>query len=351
MLQNHSYLVKLYLLWLIFLNKQIGATMENNGYLTPQELAMILGKSNQAVYASLKNKNIVSIEISKRKRLIPPSSIKTLLEMRHFKYHKKIFSVHDLKGGVGKTTIALSFSVRASHYGFKVLMIDIDLQSNLTHYCNIDPTNLPVWINILRKDTKIEDCIINVSEYLDLIPSNLNNSRLEIELAGNSSINIKDNIKDTLEPIINKYDLIVIDCPPSLCKTTTMATCASDLTIIPINPDQFSIDGMHMTIDEISRIKKAYKLPLKYKILWNKYDARKKLAPFFIQQLAKDEEKYSNTLPVVIRIDSAFETSQSMRKSIFEAQRRSNAQEDIDALVRELLNIESVQTNNTEALL
>lgn len=325
--------------------------MKNKGYLTPQELAKTLKKSNQAVYTFLKTKNIASIEISKRKKLIPPSSIKTIFEMRHFKYSKKIFSIHDLKGGVGKTTIALSFSVRASHYGFKVLMIDMDLQSNLTRYCDVDSTNLPVWINILRKDAKVEDCVINIDEYLDLIPSNLNNSRLELELAGNSSINIKDNIKDTIEPIINKYDIIVIDCPPSLCKTTTMATCASDLTIIPINPEQFSIDGMHMTIDEISRIKSAYKLPLKYKILWNKYDGRKKLAPFFIQQLVKDEEKYSNALPVVIRIDSSFEISQSMRKSIFEAQRRSNAQEDIDALVKELLDIESVQTNNNGASL
>lgn len=320
--------------------------MTIKGYLTPQELAGLLEKSNQAIYAFLKNKNIPSIEVSKRKRIIPPSSIKSVMEMRNFKYSKKIFSIHDLKGGVGKTTIALSFSARASHYGFKILMIDMDLQSNLTRYCDIDSTNLPVWINILRKEACIEKSTINIDEYLDLIPSNLNNSRLEIELASNSSINIKDCIRDTLEPITHKYDIVVIDCPPSLCKTTTMATCASDLTIIPINPDQFAIDGMHMTIDEINRIKNAYKLPLKYKILWNKYDGRKKLAPFFIQQLAKDEEKFSNALPVVIRIDSAFEASQSMRKNIFEIPRRSNAQEDIDALVKELLNIESIQTNN-----
>ena len=322
--------------------------MTSKGYLTPQELAKVLGKSNQAIYSFLKSKNIPSVEVSKRKRIIPPSSIKTILEMRNFKYQKKIFSIHDLKGGVGKTTIALSFSSRASHYGFKVLMIDMDLQSNLTCYCNVDSTNLPVWINILRKEARIEESSIHIDEHLDLIPSNLNNSRLEIELASNSSINIKDCIKDTLEPIINKYDIVVIDCPPSLCKTTTMATCASDFTIIPINPDQFSIDGMHMTIDEINRIKNAYKLPLKYKILWNKYDGRKKLAPFFIQQLARDEEKFSNALPIVIRVDSAFETSQSLRKSIFETQRRSYAQEDVDALTKELLNIESIQTNNIE---
>jgi len=126
--------------------------MTTKGYLTPRELASLLGKSNQAVYAFLKNKNIPSVEVSKRKRILPPLSIKTVLEMRSFKYAKKIFSIHDLKGGVGKTTIALSFSARASHYGFKTLMIDMDLQSNLTRYCNIDSTNLPVWINILRKE-------------------------------------------------------------------------------------------------------------------------------------------------------------------------------------------------------
>ena len=135
--------------------------MTSKGYLTPQELAKVLGKSNQAIYSFLKSKNIPSVEVSKRKRIIPPSSIKTILEMRNFKYQKKIFSIHDLKGGVGKTTIALSFSSRASHYGFKVLMVDMDLQSNLTCYCNVDSTNLPVWINILRKEARIEESISN----------------------------------------------------------------------------------------------------------------------------------------------------------------------------------------------
>ena len=313
--------------------------MKNNGYLTPHLLAKVFEISTQATYVKLNTKNISLIEVSERKKLLPPSSMREILKAQKFKYFKKIFSIHDLKGGVGKTTIALSFAVRARHYGFKVLLIDLDLQSNLTRYCNVDPTNLPVWVNILRKDTKINNCIIPIAEYLDLVPSNLNNSRLEVELASNSSVNIKDSIKDTLESVINNYDLVIIDCPPSLCKTTTMATCASDLTIIPINPDQFSIDGMNMTIDEIKRIKKAYKLPLKYNILWNKYDARKKLAPVFLQQIATDTEKYYNTLTTVVRIDSAFETSQSMRKSIFELPKKSNSQEDIDALTRQLLGI------------
>lgn len=313
--------------------------MENKGYFTPHTLAKVLEISTQATYARLKVKNVPTIEVSARKRFLSPTSMRKILAIQKFKYFKKTFSIHDLKGGVGKTTIASSFAVRASLYGFKVLLIDLDLQSNLTRYCNVDPTNLPVWINVLRKEAKINDCVVPIAEYLDLIPSNLNNSRLEIELAGSSSINIKDSIKDILKPITNNYDLIIIDCPPSLCKTTTMATCASDLTIIPINPDQFSIDGMNMTIDEIKRIKKAYKLQLNYNILWNKYDARKKLAPVFLQQIAVDTEKYCNTLTTVVRIDSAFEVSQSMRKSIYELPRKSYAQEDIDALTRQLLGI------------
>lgn len=310
----------------------------DKSYLTPQELAKLLGVSNQAVYSILKNKKLNLIKVSPRKSLIAPHSIKQVLESRKFIYKKNIFSLHDLKGGVGKTTISYSVGVRASHYGFKTLLIDMDLQANLTQTCNVDSKELPVWVNLVKKEAEIKQCIINIDEYLDLIPSNLNNSRLEIEL-GVNKVNIKDHIKDILNPIIDKYDIIIIDCPPSLSKATTIATCASDLIIIPITPDQYSIDGMYMTIDEIRDIKKSYSINTDYKILWNKYDARKKLISILMQQLATDQINFYKTFSTIIRIDSNFEMSGAKKINIFGLPKKSTAQEDIDTLTKELLGI------------
>ena len=312
--------------------------IKNKGYLLPQELSKLLGISNSAVYLILKKMDLPVISISSRKTIIPPRSIRKILDNRNFAYQKKILAIHDLKGGVGKTTVAFSLGVRASCYGFKVLLIDLDLQGNLTQHCNIkDGNNLPVWVNITREEAKIEECISNVGEFLDLIPSNLNNSRLEIELTSNN-INIKYNIREVLSPVINRYDLIIIDCPPSLCKASALATCASDLVLIPINPDQFSIDGMNMTIDEINRIKKVNKLSVDYMILWNKYDARKKkLPPFFIHKISN--EQYEKLISTIIRMDSSFEIAQKERTSVFSLDRKSNAKEDIDGLTKELFDI------------
>jgi chromosome partitioning protein len=307
-------------------------------YILPQEISKLFGISNAGVYQIIKRHNIPILNISPRKTVIPPSSARKILEIRKFNYFKKIFSLHDLKGGVGKTTLAFSFGIRASHYGFKVLLIDMDLQANLTQTCNVDSKDLPVWVNLVKKEIEIKQCIINVDEYLDLIPSSLNNSRLEVELSINK-VNIKDHIKSILNPVIDNYDLVIIDCPPSLSKATTIATCASDLIIIPITPDQYSMDGMYMTIDEIKDIKESYNINTNFKILWNKYDARKKLVSILIRELATDERNFNKVLSTIIRVDSTFEISGAEKVNIFTLPKKASAQEDINTLTRELLNI------------
>jgi chromosome partitioning protein len=318
--------------------------MKNN-YLHVNELSSVIGNiTPQGIYKLLKTKNLESIMISSRKKVIPPQSVRSILLDKGFKYKKNILSFDMIKGGVGKTTLSSNVGMRASHYGCKTLLIDFDLQGNLSRSFDIElDKNKKVWIDILKDNIDVKDTIIKIDEYLDIIPSNLNNSRLDIEMQ-HAAINIKDHVHDTLENIIDEYELIIIDCPPAINKVSASAICASDKIIIPLNPDPYAMDGLDMTLNEIKRIKTNFKIKKPdYLVVWNKYDARKRLGAIYMNELAK-QIPTKNILPVVIRTDTSYQNSIANTGSIFEGSKNSAAKEDIDQMTKEILGL----TNWTE---
>ncbi|MBK2124012.1 ParA family protein, partial [Fangia hongkongensis] len=296
------------------------------------------GLSPQAIYKMLKAKELESIMISPRKKVIPPESVRTILIDKGFKYQKQILAFDMIKGGVGKTTLSSTVAARASHYGCKTLIIDFDLQGNLSRSFELPNKTYKIWIDIVKDNVDVNETIINVSPYLDIIPSNLNNSRLDIEMQ-HASTNIKDHVKDILDNVIDNYDLIIIDCPPAINKVSASAICASDKVIIPLNPDPYAMDGLVMTLNEIKRIKKSFKLKNPdYMIVWNKYDARKRLGAIYMHDLAS-QIKVEHILPVVIRTDTSYENAIANAASIFEASKNTNAKEDIDQMAREIIGL------------
>ena len=310
-----------------------------NNTITPIELADCLGGITvQGVYKALKTHNIQTGMTNNRRKLIPASGIRKLFEERGFKYPKNIISFQIVKGGVGKTSLSFCLAVRASHYGARVLAIDLDQQGNLTRSFNVEARDRPVWLNLFRDKVPIENAIIPLSESLHLIPSNLNNSRLEVEIIG-SQQNLKDLIKDIIAPIRNNYDLIIIDCPPAINNINAAATCASDIVIIPINPDPYAIDGLDYTISELNRIKNGFKLAFDYRIVWNKYDARERLGAVYMHELMKRHEIANNILPVVCRVDTSLRNAVFDAKSVFELPKKSPIREDIDQFAKEILGI------------
>ena len=314
---------------------------DSYSFLNINEVASILSDiTSQGVYKILKKENIDSILVTPKRRVVTPEGMRTILTNRGFNFQKKVLAFDMIKGGVGKTTISSTLAVRASHYGCKTLLVDFDLQGNLTRSFTLPQDNFPVWLNVIKNEEQVENCIINLNPYLDIIPSNLNNSRLDIEMSSNNC-NIKDIVLDTLAPIKDNYDLIIIDCPPAINKVSASAICASNSVIIPLTPDPYAIDGLEMTVSEIKRIQKAFKLKnINYFIVWNKYDARKRLGTVYMHNLLK-EYPVESVIPVVIRTDSNYENAIANANSIFELQKPSCAKEDIDQLTREILNINS----------
>lgn len=310
------------------------------GNLTSVELKDLLGNITvQGVYKALKE-NKIECQLTKTgRRLVSPLGVRNLLESRGFKYPNMNISLQMVKGGVGKTSLSYSLAVRTNHYGARVLVIDMDQQGNLTRSFNIEAREKPVWLNIIRDNIKIQKAIVNISEGLHLIPSNLNNSRLDVELTQSAS-NLKDMFHDKLSPVRNNYDLIIIDCPPAINKINTAVTCGSDIVIIPTNPDPYAMDGLDFAIAELKRIKTEFKLKtLDYKVVWNRYDARERLGTVYMHELAKKADHLEKILPVVIRVDTSLKNAVFDSKSIFELPKKAPIREDIDQFAKEILGI------------
>lgn len=290
----------------------------------------------QAVHQFIKNKRIDTFSTKHHRKYLTPLGAKQFFEERGFRYKKQKIAFQALKGGVGKTTLAFGLSSRATAYGAKVLVIDFDKQGNLTRAYNVNSINKPVWINITRDNVNIKDAIIKVDDFLDLVPSNLNNSRLEKEL---DKCNLRDHVGDKLEAIKENYDLIVLDSPPDTNQTTTMISCAADFIIIPVEQDPWSIDGLDQSINELDSIKSAFKVNFDYKIIWNNYDAREVLSAHHMHQVVKDEDKAEKIFPMIIRSGKDVKNSVFNAHTIFDLPRKTPLQDDIDHFTREILGI------------
>ena len=150
--------------------------------------------------------------------------------------NRKIISVINQKGGVGKTTTVINLAAGLSMKGKKILVIDLDPQGNATTGLGLSNTisSDQTIYNVLNGNKKISEVIQSTSfENLDLISSNVDLSGLEVETAGDSRRAFK--LKDELTLILNNsepsYDYIIIDCPPSLSLLTIMALVASNALV------------------------------------------------------------------------------------------------------------------------
>ena len=198
--------------------------------------------------------------------------------------NKKIISVINQKGGVGKTTTVINLAAGLTMKGKKILVIDLDPQGNATTglgLSNTTSSDQSIY-NVLNGNKKISEVIKSTSfKNLDLISSNVDLSGLEVETAGDSRRALK--LKDELTLILNNselsYDYIIIDCPPSLSLLTIMALVASNALVVPLQTEFFALEGLTQLMKTIERIKSNLNPSLEIRgILLTMYDKRNKLS-------------------------------------------------------------------------
>lgn len=275
-------------------------------------------------------------EMKGNTRHLKPETTRAIFEQRGFIYPKKNIIFHCLKGGASKTTLAYNSAYRLSQLGAKVLLVDLDKQANATHTFVISKPE-KVFVDVVTEQATIEQIIVPVSDFLCVIPSSLENARLEIELI-NRKKNPKTYYQNLFAPIRKNFDVIIFDLPPDLNHNTYLSTLFATTICIPTNPDEYSVYGMKMTLSSIEGIQREYEeLDQEVFIVWSRYDARERNSFHYLTEL-KDFGS-AKIMPAVIRADATFKNAQSQNKSVFELKKPSNAKEDLDILAQELIGL------------
>ena len=201
----------------------------------------------------------------------------------------KIISISNQKGGVGKTTTSVSLAASLGILEKKVLLIDADPQGNASSGIGINSEDFNFSIyDVLLKNCKVKDAVIKTSSpNLDLIPANIDLVAIEIELV---DIPKREYVfKSVFSEIINDYDFLIIDCPPSLGLITLNALTASNSVIIPIQCEYYALEGLGKLLNTIKGVQNVHNNILEIEgILLTMFDSRLRLS----NQVKEDVKKH-----------------------------------------------------------
>ena len=226
----------------------------------------------------------------------------------------KVISLVNQKGGVGKTTTSINLSASLTFFGKRVLLIDLDPQGNTTTGVGINKGDIERSIyDVLTNKCNIVDAMIKTKyKQLYVLPATINLAGLDIELVEKSQTDpnfVKGaQLKQHLSLIRDKFDFIIIDCPPSLGLITTNALTASDSVIIPVQCEFFALEGIMQLLNTIRLAQKQLNPNLDIEgVLLTMLDSRTNLGFEVVDDIRKffKEKVYNTIIPRLIRLTEA----------------------------------------------
>ncbi|WP_075344120.1 ParA family protein [Tenacibaculum agarivorans] len=235
------------------------------------------------------------------------------------------------KGGVGKTTSAANCAASLAILGYKILLVDVDSQGNLSKNFGVDKSETTIYDVFMNQPFEV----LNVRENIDLIPANLDFSGITLKIQDVLSRELI--LKRRLTEIQDQYDFVIIDCPPEVSLVTINALACSKYVTIPVEAAQFSLDGIDQMIEFITDVKGAVNEDLEILgILLTKYDEKLKRSKAILREF--DNNGWTPALyNTKIRDVTAIADAQFEHKTIFEFNNKSNGAEDYMNFTKECI--------------
>ena len=243
----------------------------------------------------------------------PPSEVESLSEVesaepRPVRPLPRILAVANQKGGVGKTTTAVNLGASLADLGYRTLVIDIDPQGNASTGLGIDTRNLETTMyDVVLREVPLDDVVEPTAvRNLFVAPASLDLAGAEIELVPAFSRELR--LRRALEAVIDDYDFVLIDCPPSLGLLTVNGMSAAHEVLVPIQCEYYALEGLGQLLRNIELVRKGLNPTLEVTtIILVMYDARTKLADQVVQEVrAHFGDKVCRTVvPRTVRLSEA----------------------------------------------
>lgn len=254
----------------------------------------------------------------------------------------KVIAITNQKRG-GKTTTGVNLGAELIRQGKRVLVIDADPQGSLTISLGIkNPDKLNLTLaNVMQRIVEDKEltsgfCLLKTEEGIDLMPSNIELSGIEIRLV--KEMSRERVLKTYVDTVRSKYDYIIIDCMPSLGMMTFNTLCTADSVIIPIQPEFLSVKGLDQLLSIINRVRKHINSNLKVNVLLiTMVDVRTRLGRGFISVIRRDYGKSPGVFNTVIPMSVKVKEATVNGVSVFNHDEKGKVAEAYQSLTQEVL--------------
>lgn len=253
----------------------------------------------------------------------------------------KVIAITNQKGGVGKTTTAINLAAGLGIYEKKVLLIDTDPQGNATQgigvsKIHIEQANKTVYELLINQEEKIENYIVNTKfKNVDIIGSSQHLAGFDKEYKG--TIQKEKILKHKLKNLKEKYDYVLIDCPPSLNSITLNGMVAAESVLIPVQSEFYAMEGMTQLLNSIQMCKKNLNRRLTIEgILMTMYTTNTNLSESVLEEIKKYFKSY--VFKTIIRRNIAIAEAPSYGEPIMYYDVKSKGAQDYINLAKEVIN-------------
>ncbi|HJP40938.1 MAG TPA: ParA family protein [Dehalococcoidia bacterium] len=250
-----------------------------------------------------------------------------------------VIALVNQKGGVGKTTTAVSLAAALTKRGERVLLADLDPQSNATSAAGLVENDLPGVYEALLDDLPVSGSTIRVDEGFDVLPANRTLAGADVELV--PQLAREQKLAVALRPILARYDWILLDCPPSLGLLTVNALAAASSVLIPVQCEYLALEGLSRLVQTLDLVRKNLNPGLSIAgVLLTMFDARTRLASEVEEEVREHfDETFATVIPRSVRLGEA----PSHGKTIFKYDPSGRGATAYEALADELINRQEVK--------